>query len=195
MFRLTVTDNHGAQASADVAVVALENPIINGGFETGDFTGWTAAGDPLPAIHSSNVHSGKYAAFVGNNSGAGGTGWYNLYLGAPNMVTNLPANATLSLWVYRRSAGGVMNLRVKEGIGPGAADLVDPWPIPRASYNDSGWMHYKVDLSAHAGKTITILVELYQSDKHTYMLVDDVELCVKPKTTPPDHAPPANRGK
>ena len=195
VFRLTVTDNHGMQASDDIAVAALTNPIINGGFESGDFTGWTAVGDPLPVIQSAHVHSGKYAAFVGNNSGAGGAGWYNLYLGTPNMVTNLPANATLSFWVYRRSAGGVMNLRVKEGIGPGAADLLDPWPIPRASYNDSGWMHYKVDLSAHAGKTITILVELYQSDKHTYMLVDDVELWVKPTTTPPDHAPPANRGK
>ena len=75
-----------------------------------------------------------------------------------------------------------MNVRVKEGLGFGTTDLVNPWPMPRASYNDSGWVHYTVDLSAHAGKTITVLVEVHQTDKRTYMLIDDVELLVKPKT-------------
>ena len=181
VFRLTVTDNQGAQASDDVTVVALDNPIINGGFETGDLTGWTTAGDPAPVLESTNTHSGNYAVFIGNDSGQGGTGWYNLYLGTPNLLANLPANATLSFWVYRRSAGGIMNVRVREGIGAGSTDLVNPWPVPRASYNDTGWVHYTVDLSALAGKTITVYVELYQSDKHTYMLMDDVELLVLPK--------------
>jgi hypothetical protein len=71
VFRLTVTDNFGARASDDVTVIALANPITNGGFETGDFTGWTAVGAPLPVIQSTNVHSGKYAAFIGNDSGSG----------------------------------------------------------------------------------------------------------------------------
>ena len=181
VFRLTVTDNQGAQASDDVTVVALDNPIINGGFETGDLTGWTAAGDPVPVLESTNTHSGNYAAFIGNDSGQGGTGWYNLYLGTPNLLANLPANATLSFWVYRRSAGGIVNVRVREGTGAGSTDLVNPWPVPRASYNDTGWVNYTVDLSALAGKTITLYVELYQSDKHTYMLLDDVELLVLPK--------------
>jgi|GEM_PF-433934 len=193
VFRLTVTDNHGVQASDDVTVVALANPIINGGFETGDFTGWTAVGDPLPVIQSAHVHSGKYAALVGNDTGAGGTGWYNLFLGMPNMLTHLPANATLSFWVYRRSAGGVMNVRVSEGLGFGTADLVNPWPIPRASYNDSEWVHYTVDLSAYAGKTITALVEVFQTDKHTYLLMDDVELLV-PGACPPEVGSGPNQG-
>ena len=186
VFRLTVTDNHAVQASDDVSVVALANPIINGDFETGDFTGWTAAGDPLPVIQSANVHSGKYAALVGNDTGMGGTGWYNLFLGIPNMLTQLPAHATLSFWIYRRSGGGVMNVRVREGLGFGTADLVTPWPIPRASYNDSAWVHCTIDLSAYAGKTITLLVEVFQTDKHTYLLLDDVELLVPvaPSTTP-----------
>lgn len=187
VFRLTVTDNFGAQASDDVTVVAQANPITNGSFETGDFTGWTAAGDPLPVVQSTNVHSGKYAAFVGNDTGksGGGNGWYNLYLGMPNMLTNLPANATLSFWVYRRG-GGLQEVRVREGLGLGGADLVNPWPIPRASYNDSGWVHYTVDLSAHAGKTITILAAVHQTDKRTHMLVDDVELWVMPKASNSD---------
>ena len=180
VFRLTVTDNLGKKASADVTVIAMASPLINGGFETGDLTGWTVAGDPAPRVTTTNVHSGKYAGFIGNDSGVGGTGWYNLYLGTPNILAKLPANMILSFWVYRRGTGGIMNVRVKEGLGFGAADLVNPWPVPRGAYNDTGWVQYTVDLSAHAGKTITILVELHQTDKHTYMLIDDVELKSKP---------------
>jgi hypothetical protein len=51
-----------------------------------------------------------------------------------------------------------------------------------AKYSQQDWVHYTVDLSAHAGKTITVLVEVHQTDKRTYMLVDDVELWVKPRT-------------
>lgn len=185
VFRLTITDNFGAQASDDVTVVAQANPITNGSFETGDFTGWTAAGDPLPVVQSTNVHSGKYAAFIGNDSGSGTTGWGSINLCMPNMLTNLPANSTPSFWVYRRG-GGLQEVRVREGLGLGGADLVNPWPIPRASYNDSGWVHYTVDLSAHAGKTITILAAVHQTDKRTHMLVDDVELWVMPKASNSD---------
>jgi hypothetical protein len=135
----------------------------------------------LPVVQSDQAHSGKYAVLVGNHSGAGGTGWYNLYLGTPNRLANLPAGATLSFWVYRRG-GGIMNLRVMEGLGFGSADLVKPWPIARASHHDSDWVHYTVDLSAHAGQTITVLVEVHQTDKRTYLLIDDVELLVKPNT-------------
>jgi len=180
VFRLTVTDNLGKKASDDVTVTAMATPLVNGGFETGDFTGWEVAGDPLPVVTTTNVHSGKYAAFIGNDTGAGGTGWHNLSLAMPNMLANLPANMSLSFWVYRRG-GGIMNVRVMERGGAGAGDLVNPWPVPRASYNDKEWVNYTVDLSACAGKTITLYVELCQTDKHTYMLMDDVELLVTPK--------------
>ena len=179
VFRLTVTDNLGKKASDDVTVTAMATPLVNGGFETGDFTGWEVAGDPLPVVMTTNMHSGKYAAFIGNDTGAGGTGWHNLSLAMPNMLANLPANMTLSFWVYRRG-GGIMNVRVMERGGAGAGDLVNPWPVPRASYNDKEWVNYTVDLSACAGRTITLYVELCQTDKHTYMLMDDVELKVKP---------------
>jgi hypothetical protein len=48
-------------------VRADANLVINGGFETGDFTGWTVAGDTrFDSITSTSefVHSGDYAAQV-----------------------------------------------------------------------------------------------------------------------------------
>jgi endo-1,4-beta-D-glucanase Y len=44
--------------------------IVNGGFETGDFTGWTRAG--TTSITGSGPHSGTYAAQLGTNSPTNG---------------------------------------------------------------------------------------------------------------------------
>ena len=187
VFRLTVTDNLGKKASDEVTLVALANPIVNGGFETGDFTGWTAAGDPLPMVTSTNTHSGKYAAFIGNNTGKNGTtgnGWYNLFLGTPNMLTNFPANTTLSFWAYRRSGGqGLQEAVVVEGLGFGERGKQSLTVIPRGAYNDSEWKHYTADLSAFAGKTVSFVVSVCPIDNHSYILLDDIELLMTPKTT------------
>lgn len=37
----------------------MSNIIVNGGFETGNFTGWTTVN---MVINSTNVHSGSFAA-------------------------------------------------------------------------------------------------------------------------------------
>ena len=43
------------------------NPIVNGGFETGDFTGWIIDGvNATPVITNANSHSGLFSAFAGN---------------------------------------------------------------------------------------------------------------------------------
>jgi len=44
--------------------------ISNGGFETGDFTGWTRAG--TTAITTSGVHSGTHAAMLGSTNPTNG---------------------------------------------------------------------------------------------------------------------------
>lgn len=51
-------------ASADI--------VVNGGFETGDFTGWILSGNPIPgAVDISNPHSGNYAADLSAQSSLG----------------------------------------------------------------------------------------------------------------------------
>jgi hypothetical protein len=59
-----ISDMVAGRASADL--------VVNGGFETGDFTGWTLVGDPTANFVSTNfVHSGNYAAFLGEPSTLG----------------------------------------------------------------------------------------------------------------------------
>jgi hypothetical protein len=46
--------------------------IINGGFETGDFTGWTIDGfNNSPVVTNTNSHSGTYSAFAGGQPTGG----------------------------------------------------------------------------------------------------------------------------
>ena len=43
--------------------------VVNGGFETGDFTGWTLNGhNTLNFVSSENPHSGTYSAQAGDNA-------------------------------------------------------------------------------------------------------------------------------
>src|SRR5262249_47781783 len=50
-------------ASLVVPRLASANIVFNGGFETGDFTGWILSGNPIPGnVDGSLPHTGQFAA-------------------------------------------------------------------------------------------------------------------------------------
>jgi hypothetical protein len=65
-YTVTVTGTEGPNAhSTVISVIVTIKGIVNGGFETGDLTGWTATG--VTAIVRTS-HSGAFAARVGSTS-------------------------------------------------------------------------------------------------------------------------------
>jgi hypothetical protein len=52
-----------AFAAFVLPTVASADLVFNGGFESGDFTGWILSGNPIPGmVDTSDPHSGQFAA-------------------------------------------------------------------------------------------------------------------------------------
>ncbi|UXX79186.1 Ig-like domain-containing protein [Reichenbachiella carrageenanivorans] len=76
----SVDGGHTATAAVTVSAPPVNtNKLDNPGFETGDMTDWTTAGNA--SVVSSNVHSGAYAAYVNGN-------------GSVNQTVSLQPNTT-----------------------------------------------------------------------------------------------------
>jgi hypothetical protein len=69
--------------------------VVNGGFETGDFTGWTPFGETnIQGVWNGEPHSGVYSAFFGADISSG-----------ISQNLNVPAGATLqvSFWLVNEN--------------------------------------------------------------------------------------------
>src|SRR5207244_2804614 len=93
VYTVTVTGT-GTDVTHSTPITLTVNPaggggVVNGGFETGDFTGWTRAGTTSISTAS---HSGTYAALVGSTSPTNGDSTVAQTFTAPTGATGL------SLW-------------------------------------------------------------------------------------------------
>ena len=97
-FTVTATGSQGDSASADF--IDGTELVNNGGFETGNFSGWTQAGNTgATFVSSNNVHSGSYSAQLGPVGSDG-------YL-IQNISTVPGAQYTFSWWLA--NSGGTPN--------------------------------------------------------------------------------------
>ncbi len=145
--------------------------VTNGGFETGDFTGWTPSGDNSFVFVDDGSdgippHSGNYDAALAT-SGAPG------YL-SQTLATTPGTSYTLSCW-FNNAFGD-----------PGAIFIVS-WNgntlLAETNTVTSGWTNYHFQVSATA--TSTVLQFGFEDDGVNFLGLDDVSAFAIQPSAPP----------
>jgi hypothetical protein len=87
------------------AECASANLIINGGFESGDFTGWTHSDISNDGVDGPSAHSGSFGAFLGQD----GSRPASL---SQSFATTAGASYNLGFWLANESSGECPNCSV-----------------------------------------------------------------------------------
>ena len=121
--------------------LASEDLVKNGGFETGDFAGWTATNSKVrPHSTEEPAHSGKYSARIGTETIEGRI--------AQTVSIPLKSSAKFTAW-YRVEKGSSLTVSLKKSDG----SAIQQW----AATGESSWTSVTYDLDvSYAGQSVTI---------------------------------------
>ena len=168
---VTATDTTGASGSASFgwtvnATTGGGSVITNGGFESGDFTGWTTGG-AASSVTNSGAHSGAYAAMLGSTSPTNGDSTAAQTFTASN-------GGTLSFWYSNTCPDTVTydwaTATLKDNTTGTTTTL-----LAKTCAADSSWNQVSKALTSGHSYTLTLVShdDNYGADP-TYTLFDDV---------------------
>jgi subtilase family serine protease len=170
---VVVTNSTGVAASLPFTInVGDQSLVQNGGFETGDFTGWTLNGSSsynfvtTDSTISGVVHSGSYGAALGQYSSLG-----YLY---QTLTTSPGQNYLLSLWLDNpnNSIGATPNQFLVQWNG---ATVFNQSNIPFIS-----WTNLQFIVTATSASTV---LQFGFEDTPWYLCLDDISVVPIPLPT------------
>lgn len=154
----------GYVGTSVLPAAASSNLVYNGGFESGDFTGWILSGNPIPGtVDASSPHSGTYAA---NLFASGSPGYLE------QVLTTTPGTA-YQLNYFLESDGGTPNLFSTQINGTVLSSGTD---IPSQPYVAYSFSFLATSASTH-------LLFGFQDDPGSLHL-DDISVTAGTVTTP-----------
>ena len=169
-YTVTVTGSEGsAQHSTTVSVTVSSSGggIVNGGFETGTFSGWTRSGKT--AI-STSAHSGHYSARVGSTSPSSGSSSIKQTFTAPG------GTSTLAFWYLVHCPDTVQHDWATATLRDNTTGKTLAI-LPRTCTNSHTWV--KVTAALTAGHSYTLTLTSHDDNRAgnaTSTLFDDVAL-------------------
>jgi hypothetical protein len=167
-YTITVTGT-GASATHTTAVnltVTPAAPVVNGGFETGDLSGWSASGTLSSVVTS--AHSGSYAAQIGSTAPAKGNSTLT-------QTVKVPSTGSLTFWYQARCKDTLkhdqIQMQIRSTSGSKLATVLN------VCANSSTWKKVTYSVSKWRGQTVVLWFNDHDdggAGRPTYFLLDDV---------------------
>lgn len=159
----THTTTYSLTVTAPVA-----SGVANGGFESGNFSGWTTTG--TASVVSSGAHSGTYAARAGATTPTNGDSTVAQTFTVPS------GNNTLSFW-YNLTCPDSLTYDWATATLKDNTTGTTTTPLAKTCVANSGWTQVNSPVSAGHSYTLTLTNhdDNYPADP-TYTLFDDVTL-------------------
>ena len=168
---VTATDTTGASGSTSVSWTVAGsgggggNAVVNGGFETGSLSSWTASG--VYSVVSSGAHSGTYAAELGNSNPSNTSTLKQTFTAASG-------NTTLTFW-YENFCPDTVTYDWATATLKDNTTNTTTTVLAKTCASSAAWT--KVSHSITAGHSYTLTLtnkdDNYPGDP-TYTLYDDV---------------------
>jgi hypothetical protein len=153
----------------DVALAAgVTNPIVNPGFETGTFSGWTTGGQATSI--STSAHSGSYAGQAGSTSPTNGDSTIAQTFTAPS------GSSTLTFW-YKVVCPDTVTYDWATATLKDNTTGTTTTILPRTCNNNGTWVQVSASVTAGHSYTLTLIShdDNYPGDP-TYTLYDDASV-------------------
>jgi hypothetical protein len=137
----------GDATASDFVLPPTDDALTNGGFETGDLSGWTSAPALTATVELTAAHTGGYGLRL-ESSGSGGLD-FESSITQSVVISSAWSRPTLS-WLYQVTQANPDDALL---VVASSEDTVLATTLP---ITPSEWLHEWVDLSVFDGQTVTL---------------------------------------